>query len=68
MKDQDYNQLYGGLLARSSAEDTVPALDSPQAPKVRKATRKKTSSEDETPRTGKRGRPRVDPTDQSAAE
>ena len=71
MTDHKYVQLYGGILARSPSEGAVAENEPLPVPKARKSRvtkRKSPSNEDEVVGTGKRGRPRVDPKDETAIE
>lgn len=71
MEGQKYIQLYGGILARSPSEDAGAENKPTTVLKVRKSRiskRKSPSNDDEVVGTGKRGRPRVDPKDETAIE
>ena len=71
MEDQKYVQLYGGILARSTPEDAGAENEPTTVLKVRKSRvskRKSPSNDDGVVGTGKRGRPRVDPKDETAIE
>ena len=73
MEHPEYVQLYGGILAKAASDHAEEEASVPnQASKPRRTRRKKMTprspSNDDEEKRGKRGRPRVEPLDQSAVE
>ncbi|MCJ1401344.1 hypothetical protein MMC11_004556, partial [Xylographa trunciseda] len=72
MERQNYVQLYGGIIAEVPDESLGEQAEIPHQPlKARRSGRKKATkslNSDDEDKKGKRGRPRVDPQDQSAVE